>query len=101
MHRAKGLTAKAVIVAAAEDQYIPGRAGTEEIDDERRLLYVSLTRAKHYLFITYCDQRTGQQSHTGRDSGSIYRSLSQFLNDCPYTPKNGREYIDRLAVENS
>ena len=35
MHRAKGLTAKAVIVAAAEDQYIPGRAGTEEIDDER------------------------------------------------------------------
>ena len=101
MHRAKGLTAEAVIVAAAEDQYIPGRAQGDEVDDERRLLYVSLTRAKHHLFVTYCDKRTGHQSHTGRDSGSVYRSLSQFLVDCPHTSQDGREFIGRLAEESS
>jgi len=100
MHRAKGLTAEAVIIAAAEDQYIPGRALGEAIDDEKRLLYVSLTRAKHHLFVTYCDRRTGQQRHTGRESGSVTRSLSQFLIDCTHTPQDGRVYINRLAEEN-
>lgn len=99
MHRAKGLTAEAVIVAAAEDQYIPGRAQGDAIDDERRLLYVSLTRAKHYIFVTYCDRRTGPQRHTGRDSGRVARSLSQFLVDCPHSPEDGRAFINRLAEE--
>jgi DNA helicase-2/ATP-dependent DNA helicase PcrA len=99
MHRAKGLTAEAVIVIAAEDQYIPGRAQGDAIDDERRLLYVSLTRAKHYLFVTYCDRRTGQQRHTGRDSGQLARSLTQFLVDCTHAPQAGVSYIDRLAEE--
>ena len=97
MHRAKGLTAEAVIVAAAEDQYIPGQAGGEQIDDELRLLYVSVTRAKHHLFITYCDRRTGQQIHTGRDSGNASRSLSQFLHDCPHIPRDGRTFIGDLT----
>ena len=99
MHQAKGLTAKAVIVAAAEDEYIPGRNRDVKIDDERRLLYVSLTRAKHFLFVTYCDKRTGQQQHTGRNSGNDNRSLSQFLSDCPHIPKDGREFIGCLTAE--
>ena len=37
-------------------------------------------------FATYCDKRTGQQSHTGRNSGKTARSLSQFLVDCPHAP---------------
>lgn len=97
MHRAKGLTAKAVIIPACEDQYIPGRARGDAIDDERRLLYVSLTRAKHHLFVTYCDRRTGSQCHTGRDSGKMARSLTQFLVDCPYTPQDGTVFIDSLG----
>jgi len=100
MHRAKGLTAEAVIVAACEDQYIPGRAQGSAVDDERRLLYVSLTRAKHHLFVTYCDKRTGPQRYTGRDSGRVDRSLTQFLIDCSYTPEDGITFIDRLAEEN-
>ena len=98
MHQAKGLTAEAVIVAAAEGQYIPGK---NKIDDERRLLYVSLTRAKHYLYITYCDKRTGQQRHTGNSAGKLYRSLTQFLSDCPHTPRNGRGFIDCLTGKKS
>ena len=93
MHRAKGLTSEAVIVAATEDEYIPGRAQGDEVDDERRLLYVSLTRAEHYLFVTYCDKRIGQQRRTGRTSGRVARSLSQFLFDCPYAPRDGKSFI--------
>ena len=99
MHRAKGLTAEAVIIAAAEDQYIPGRAQGDEMGDERRLLYVSLTRAKHHLFITYCDGRTGQQRHTGRDSGKDARSLSRFLRGCPHRPQKGVNFIRLKAKE--
>lgn len=64
MHSAKGLTVDAVIVAACEDELIPGLGGgRREIDDQRRLLYVSLTRARHYLFLTYATRRMGRQSH--------------------------------------
>ena len=101
MHRAKGLTAEAVIIAATEDQYIPGRANGKEVEDERRLLYVSLTRAKHHLFITYCDRRTGQQQHTGRDNGTAARSLSQFLIDCPHAPQSGEGFIRSLGTRGS
>ena len=97
MHRAKGLTAEAVIIAAAEDEYIPGRATGEEIDDERRLLYVSLTRAKHHLFVTYCNNRFGQQSHTGSNTENVARSLSQFLVDCPHPPQNGQAFISKIV----
>ena len=97
MHRAKGLTAEAVVIAAAEDEYIPGRAEGEAIDDERRLLYVSLTRARHHLFVTYCDKRFGQQTHTGKNSGKVTRSLSQFLVDCPHPPRNGKTFISKVV----
>jgi DNA helicase-2/ATP-dependent DNA helicase PcrA len=99
MHKAKGLTAKAVIVAAAEDQNIPGRAQGEEVDDERHLLYVSLTRAKHHLFVTYCDRRTGSQRYTGRDSGKVTRSLSRFLIDSHHRPVYGQAFITSLFEE--
>ena len=97
MHRAKGLTAEAVIIAAAEDEQIPGRASGEEVDDERRLLYVSLTRAKHNLFVTYCDRRTGRQQHTGRNSGNPSRSLSQFLVGSPHTSQDGKAFVSNYG----
>ena len=85
MHQAKGLTAKAVIVAAAEEEYIPGRAQGRFTEDERRLLYVSLTRACHYLFVTYTSERTGQQRYTGKfsETGETARHLTTFLSGGP------------------
>jgi DNA helicase-2/ATP-dependent DNA helicase PcrA len=97
MHKAKGLTAEAVIVVAAEDEYLPGRADGEAVDDERRLLYVSLTRARHHLFITYSERRTGAQRHTGRTSGQLRRSLTRFLRDGPIAPQIGMTYVGDLG----
>lgn len=84
MHQAKGLTADVVFVVAAEQEYIPGIATTEaEKGDLRRLLYVSLTRAKHYLYITHCQKRTGPQQHSGSNTHTPIRHLSEFLSGGP------------------
>jgi DNA helicase-2/ATP-dependent DNA helicase PcrA len=98
MHKAKGLTSKAVIIIACEDETIPGKQeGEDEEGDERRLLYVSLSRAKHFLAITYCDERNGAQMHSGRSSGIPYRNLTRFLVDAPITPIEGKRYITKIA----
>ena len=50
MHKAKGLSAEAVIILGAEDELIPGKAvKSNEVADDRRLLYVSLTRRTHEI----------------------------------------------------
>jgi len=96
MHKAKGLTSEAVIVVAAEDEYIPGRQTGEKEGDERRLLYVSLSRARHFLAVTYCDYRKGLQRHTGRTSGQTRRTLTRFLRDAPIRPIDGIRFINSL-----
>ena len=96
MHQAKGLDAEAVFVIAAEDEYIPGRAEGSKIDDERRLLYVSLTRARSFLCITHCIQRTGGQRHTGRTSGSAARNLTQFLSGGLLTSTPAEDHLNQL-----
>jgi DNA helicase-2/ATP-dependent DNA helicase PcrA len=96
MHQAKGLTAKAVVVAAAEDEYIPGRATGRRVEDERRLFYVSLTRARHYVFVTYANRRGGQQRYSGRTSGDTARHLTTFLSGGPVRPKSGDTFVSSL-----
>jgi len=95
MHKAKGLTAKAVFIAAAEDEYIPLQLG-EKIGDERSLFYVSLTRAEHNLYITYCQQRIGQQRFSGRERGRQRRTLTRFLADAPIRPEDAQRYLRSL-----
>ena len=96
MHQAKGLSADAVIIAAAEDEYIPGRAQGSEVDDERRLLYVSLTRARDYLFVTHCSRRTGRQMRSGRNPTTATRTLSSFLRGGPVEPEPGVDFVRAL-----
>ncbi|HEY1367711.1 MAG TPA: ATP-dependent helicase, partial [Gaiellaceae bacterium] len=53
-HRAKGLEFEAVFLPRLEEKELPSRqARGDEIDEERRLLYVGMTRAKRWLTITW------------------------------------------------
>jgi len=55
VHQAKGLEWKAVFIISVVEGYFPSyKAQTaEEREEERRLFYVALTRAKDQLYITY------------------------------------------------
>ncbi len=54
-HRAKGLEFEAVLLAGAHDRAFPGfnSRSDAEIDEDRRVLYVGMTRARRILEITY------------------------------------------------
>ena len=60
MHSAKGLEFPYVFIIGMEDGVFPGdlaRYSEEEMEEERRLCYVAITRAKQNLVISYARQR--------------------------------------------
>ena len=51
LHRAKGLEWEAVLLPRVEEGELPVRRG--DVEEERRLFYVGLTRAKRHLLVTW------------------------------------------------
>jgi DNA helicase II / ATP-dependent DNA helicase PcrA len=54
-HRAKGLEFEAVFLPRLEENELPARKAKEpdDVAEERRLLYVGITRAKRFLFVSW------------------------------------------------
>jgi DNA helicase II / ATP-dependent DNA helicase PcrA len=76
MHSAKGLEAQIVFIPAAEDDLIPG--GNTNIEERRRLFYVSITRSKRSLLLSWASQRTGREIHR-RGGRMLGKEKSRFL----------------------
>jgi superfamily I DNA/RNA helicase len=57
MHAAKGKEWSTVILPSFEQCFIPGRRKDLDVDSERRLAFVAVTRAKHTLLISHCTER--------------------------------------------
>lgn len=74
-HRAKGLEWDAVFLPALEEGLLPIRQAreAEAVDEERRLLYVGITRARRHLALSWAARRTGQ---AGKEAN---RKPSRFL----------------------
>ena len=68
MHGAKGLEYEVVFVIESNEGVTPyKKAGTpEELEEERRLFYVAMTRAKKKLFITYVKEKNGKSKTPSR-----------------------------------
>ena len=87
VHAAKGLEFKNVIVVGVEEELFPAQMSSDtlaHIEEERRLLYVAITRAMNTCTITYASSRykNGQTklcspSRFLREIDSAYTSLSQ------------------------
>jgi len=60
VHAAKGLEFQCVVVAGLEEMLFPSGMSVntrEELEEERRLFYVAITRAKNRLWLTYANTR--------------------------------------------
>jgi ATP-dependent DNA helicase UvrD/PcrA len=80
MHSAKGLEWKVVFVLHAADGMIPSDMSTgdaERIEEERRLLYVAMTRARDQLVILF--PQSFYRRPKGLDDAHTYAQLSRFL----------------------
>ena len=61
IHGAKGLEWETVIVMGCEDDKLPHSLNSDvwQIEEERRVAYVGITRAKTNLFLTWSENRDG------------------------------------------
>jgi len=86
IHASKGLEFSVVFLAGVEDHLIPHARAIEEdeknIEEERRLFYVAITRAKEKLFLTSCRSRKTlrerSESLPSRFLGEIPDELIEF-----------------------
>lgn len=58
VHSAKGREFDAVVVTGMEEGVMPSLAKSSDLEEERRLAFVAMTRARHRLVLAYCERRT-------------------------------------------
>jgi len=90
LHSAKGLEFDAVFISGVEENLMPhsrSAYSSEELEEERRLCYVGMTRAKKYLWLLFTKQRTlwGEKKET---------LPSRFIMEPPQHLVNFRSLVD-------
>lgn len=80
LHNAKGLEFDTVFITGFEDGLIPhykSQRDLKEYEEERRLLYVGITRARRKLYLTCARQRDTLRG------GTMYSQVSPFFHEIP------------------
>ena len=107
LHAAKGLEFPHVFLVGMEEEILPHRNSLEgdSLEEERRLCYVGITRARTSLTLTYADQRKKYGEHMACEPSRFLKELPQdelqFEGRAePSTSEErvarGREYLDSL-----
>ena len=76
LHASKGLEFDCVFIVGCEENILPYKLFDNyevDVQEEKRLLYVGMTRAKKYLYLTHAEKR----NYLGRD---LTQNRSPFLN---------------------
>ncbi|CAN5862225.1 UvrD-helicase domain-containing protein [soil metagenome] len=90
LHAAKGLEFPVVFIVGLEQGILPHSRSSEsdaELEEERRLLFVGITRARQELYLSHCRIR----EFRGQRSATI---PSQFLSELPEEPLTVRDLSD-------
>ena len=94
LHSAKGLEFPVVFLVGMEEGIFPGNKSIgepKELEEERRLCYVGITRAKQYLYLTCAKRRTIFGS-------TSYNTVSRFVNEIPDELLQGVEELDKTST---
>jgi superfamily I DNA/RNA helicase len=94
-HSSKGLEFPVVFIAGVEEDMLPHKKSADrdkDIEEERRLFYVGITRAMNELYITYTDHR----SKYGKMKPSV---PSRFLNEIPAEVIKRLDRFEKLDPE--
>jgi DNA helicase-2/ATP-dependent DNA helicase PcrA len=92
LHAAKGLEFPVVFIAGLEEGLFPLSRSLEsssELEEERRLFYVGITRAKERLFVSHCLHR--------RRFGDMTNMRSRFLDEIPEELLQIEDYVAPTA----
>jgi superfamily I DNA/RNA helicase len=89
----KGLTVRATIVVGVDNDLIP--RPEQDINEERRLLFVAMTRSQEYLFLTWTNRRRGPAARAGHANPGR-RTYTELLRAGPVESENGAEFTGRL-----
>lgn len=96
LHSAKGLEFPVVFLVGMEEGIFPGYKAIGEpqaLEEERRLFYVGITRAKQYLYLTCAKHRTIFGS-------TSYNQVSRFVKEIPEELLEGyAEVVERKSVD--
>ncbi len=96
LHSAKGLEFPAVFLVGMEEGIFPGYKSIgepKELEEERRLCYVGITRAKEKLFLTCSKQRTIFGS-------TSFNAVSRFIKEIPADMLEGMEELEQTSNNN-
>ncbi len=98
LHAAKGLEFPNVYMIGVEEGILPHRNSIEEetVEEERRLMYVGMTRAMKNLTISYVKKR---KSRFGQDDENFDAGPSRFLDEIPQKHISGYGKVTKESVE--
>lgn len=101
LHSAKGLEFKTVFMAGMEEGVFPHARSifsSAELEEERRLCYVGITRAQHQLHLTFCRSRTLYGStQINPPSRFIFEIPEQLVEFHPTSYDTDKEYVIRYS----
>jgi DNA helicase-2/ATP-dependent DNA helicase PcrA len=89
LHSAKGLEFPAVVVAGLEEGILPhfnSGGKVEDVEEERRLLYVGMTRARERLYLTCCRRRRMAGRYQDQEESPFIEELPTELVDVTQSP---------------
>jgi DNA helicase II / ATP-dependent DNA helicase PcrA len=97
LHAAKGLEFPNVYLVGLENGILPHKRSQEEgtVDEERRLLYVGITRAQDELTLTYCNYRSKYGERVHCEPSAFIKELDfKFIEETDYEDIMGGEATD-------